>query len=143
MTFGETVGSLRRTLHRALVRRIALRSDRPFPHLLAMRAIKRAEVRSQAELAERLLIDAPATSRLVVRLESEGLLRRKEGSDRRSVRLQTTSAAAKEVAAIDEGLAWLDREVRRHLTPREFETAIALMWKVQQGVCAEQTKKSG
>ena len=65
MTYGEQVGSLRRTLHRAIVLHVAERSDRPIPQLMALRVIASSEVQTQAELAERLLIDAPAASRMV------------------------------------------------------------------------------
>lgn len=134
MTFGEQVGSLRRTLHRALVRHLAERSERPFSHLLALRAISRREVETQVQLAERLLIDAPAASRLVAVLEQERLIKRTVGEDRRCVCLQVTPLAKQEIAIIEEGLVWLDDLVRQHLTPREIETSKALMAKLQQAV---------
>src|SRR4051812_42404534 len=121
MTFGDQVGSLRRTLHRALVKRIAALSDLPLTQLLALRTVARNEVETQAQLAERLLIDAPAASRLVARLEADGLLVRKAGSDRRCVKLAITPAAKNEVAAMEEGLAWLEREIKSHLSPSEVK----------------------
>ena len=134
MTFGEQVGSLRRTLHRALVRHLAERTRRPFPQLLALRAISRGEVETQVELAERLMIDAPATSRLVAVLEKEKLLKRTVGEDRRCVCLQVLPAAKKEIAIVDEGLAWLDAEVRKHLTKKEFDESKALLARLQRGL---------
>lgn len=134
MSYAEQVGSLRRTLHRALVRRVALRSDRPVTQLLALRSICLNEVKTQSELAERLLIDAPAASRMLARLEGEGLIKRTEGSDRRCVRLQVTAAARREITAIDEGLRWLDREVRRHLSRKEVDASKVLLRRLQQGM---------
>lgn len=131
MTFGEQIGSLRRTLHRAIVLRVAERSQRPITQLMALRVIASSEVQTQAELAERLLIDAPAASRLLAGLEKEGLVKRTVGEDRRCVRLQVTAAAKKEIAIIEEGLRWLDREVRAHLTPKEFATSKLLIEKLQ------------
>ncbi|MDP2274797.1 MAG: MarR family transcriptional regulator [Archangium sp.] len=131
MTYGEQVGSLRRTLHRAIVLHVAERSDRPITQLMALRVIASSEVKTQAELAERLLIDAPAASRMVAGLERDGLIKRTVGEDRRCVCLQVTAAAKKEVAIIDEGLQWLEREVRSHLTQKEFDTSKALLKKLQ------------
>ena len=101
MNFTEQVGALRRTLRRAIIRRVALGSDRPLPQLQALRLVAKEEVQTQAELAERLLIDAPAASRLVMRLEEDGLLKRMPGSDRRCVCLKVTPAAKAEIAVMD------------------------------------------
>ncbi len=131
MTYGEQVGSVRRTLHRALVRHVAERSELPITHLMALRVVASSEVQTQAELAERLLIDAPAASRMVAGLERDGLIKRTAGEDRRCVCLQVTAAAKKEVAIIEEGLLWLEREVRKHLTQKEFDTSKALLKKLQ------------
>ena len=136
MTWGEQIGALRRTLHRALVRHVAERSDRPVTQLLALRAISKKQVATQAELAERLLIDAPAASRLVTLLEREGLLERTAGADRRCVCLRVTSAARKEIAVIDEGLSWLDREIGRQLSAEEFASSKALLARLQTGLKA-------
>lgn len=116
------------------MRRVALRSDRPVTQLLALRSICLNEVKTQSELAERLLIDAPAASRMLARLEGEGLIKRTEGSDRRCVRLQVTAAARREITAIDEGLRWLDREVRRHLSRKEVDASKVLLRRLQQGM---------
>ncbi len=134
MTYGEKVGSLRRTLHRALVKHVSTRTNRPIAHLLALRSISRDEVNTQAQLAERLLIDAPATSRLLVKLEQEGLVKRSEGADRRCVCLKVTPAARKEIAVIDDGLRWLEGEVRRHLTAKEFELSKKVLTRLQQSI---------
>lgn len=131
MTYGEQVGSVRRTLHRALVRHVAERSELPITHLMALRVVATSEVKTQAELAERLLIDAPAASRMVAGLEKDGLIKRTVGEDRRCVCLHVTAAAKKEVAIIEEGLLWLEREVRAHLTQKEFDTSKLLLKKLQ------------
>jgi MarR family transcriptional regulator for hemolysin len=141
MTYGEQVGSLRRTLHRALVSRVSERTRRPVQQLLALRAISRGEVETQVELAERLLIDAPAASRMVAQLEKEKLLTRNAGEDRRCVCLAVLPAAKKEIAIIDEGLEWLDDQVRRHLTKKEFEASKALLARLQGGMTSEKSEK--
>jgi DNA-binding MarR family transcriptional regulator len=134
MTYGEQVGSLRRTLHRQLVRHLAGRSKRPLPQLLALLSISRGDVETQVELAERLLIDAPAASRMVALLEKEKLLKRNVGEDRRCVCLEVLPAAKDEIKIIREGLAWLDDEVRKHLSKKEFEQSMALMARLQGGL---------
>ena len=134
MTYAEQVGSLRRALHRALVRHLAERTERPVMQLLALRAISRTEVQTQAQLAERLLIDAPAASRLVATLEEEKLVKRTTGEDRRCVCLSVTAAAKKEIAVIEEALRWLDGEVRQNVSAKEYEASMAVLAKVQAGI---------
>jgi DNA-binding MarR family transcriptional regulator len=134
MTYAEQVGSLRRALHRALVRYLAERTERPVMQLLALRVVSRAEVQTQAQLAERLLVDAPAASRLVATLEEEGLVKRTTGEDRRCVCLSVTAAAKKEVAIIDEALRWLDGQVRENVSAKEYESSMAVLAKIQAGL---------
>ncbi|HYO51894.1 MarR family winged helix-turn-helix transcriptional regulator [Archangium sp.] len=141
MTLPEQVGSLRRTLYRLLTRRLSGRTRRPLTQLLALKFIAARGVRTQAELAERLLVDAPAVSRLVDRLEEDGLVKRCTGEDRRSVRLQVTEASRAELAVLEEEAQWLDDEAGRHLTPSELSELKRLLDKLQvglmpQGPCA-------
>ncbi len=133
MTFAEQVGDLRRTLHRALKRRLAGETPRPLNQLLALRSIAEFEVQLQAELSDRLLMDAASVSRLVDLLEREGLLRRCEGADRRSVRLEVTAAAQKDVERVRAALQWLDAQVRSLLSASELSMAKKLLEKVQRG----------
>lgn len=102
--------------------------------MLALKAIDRGEVKSQAALAERLLVDAPAVSRLVDRLVEDGLLERSAGEDRRCVRLEVTKAGRKEVAIYHAELERLESEVRKHLTAQEVKTLQQLLEKVQAGM---------
>ena len=134
MTFSEQVGSLRRTLRRSITRRVAQGSARPMTQLQALRLIDRDEVRTQADLAQRLLIAAPAASRLVVQLERAGLLKRLPGSDRRCVHLKVTPKARPEIAVMNEAMKWLNLQVRKHLSQREFDAGLALMNKLQRGL---------
>jgi DNA-binding MarR family transcriptional regulator len=131
MTFAEQVGSLRRSLHRALARYLAERTDRPLAHLQALRVISRSEVQTQAQLAERLLIDAPAASRMLSRLEEEGLVKRTQGADRRCVCIAVTGAAKKEIALFEGALKWLDQRVREELSVKEYEATKAVLGRVQ------------
>jgi DNA-binding MarR family transcriptional regulator len=134
MTLVEQLASLRRTLHRLLTRRLSSQTDRPFMQMLALRVIDRGEVRSQAALAERLLVDRPAVSRLVERLVEDGLLKRCAGEDRRCVRLEVTAAGQAEAVVLHTELQELDGEVRKHLTAQEARTLRQLLEKLQDGL---------
>ena len=113
MTLAEQVASIKRTVHRLLTRRLSKRTDRPFMQMLALKVIDRGEVESQAALAERLLVDPPAVSRLVDRLVEDGLMKRCAGQDRRCVRLEVTAAGRKEVAVYHAELEHLEAHPRR------------------------------
>ena len=134
VTFAEQIGLLRRAMRRALVRRLSLESDRPLQQLLALRSIARKEVHTQAELSVRLLIDAPAASRLVGQLEADGLLKRVKGRDRREVRLKVTAAASGEIKAIQVGLSWLDAQLLGLLGAAGFKATMRSMVKMQAGL---------
>lgn len=134
MTLAEQVGAIRRTLYRLLTRRLSVKTRRPPTQLLAMKFIAVRGVRTQAELAERLLVDAPAVSRLVDRLEEEGLVKRCAGEDRRCVRLQVTEASRAEIAVLDEESRRLDEDAARYLTPEEMAELKRLLEKLQAGL---------
>jgi MarR family transcriptional regulator, transcriptional regulator for hemolysin len=134
MTLAEQVASVRRTIHRLLTRRLSRKTERPFMQMVALKAIDRGEVMSQAALAERLLVDAPAVSRLVDRLVEDGLLERCAGEDRRCVRLEVTRAGQKEVAVYHAELERLESEVRKHLTAQEVKTLHQILEKVQAAI---------
>jgi MarR family transcriptional regulator for hemolysin len=142
MTLAEQVASVRRTIHRLLKRRLSRHTERPFTQMLALKAIDRGEVRSQAALAERLLVDPPAVSRLVDRLVEDGLLSRCEGQDRRCVRLEVTDSGRKEVAACHAELERLESEMRKHLTAQEMKTLHQLLEKVHAGVLQAEAEES-
>lgn len=133
-TFAEEVGLLRRTLHRALAKKLANESDRPLLQLFALRFIANGEVCTQADLAERLLIDPPAASRLVSKLEGDGLLRRRQGSDRRCVKLEITARGKPHVEVYEEGLSWLEREVKKHATAKELELVMRTIRSLQDAL---------
>lgn len=134
MTLAEQVAAVKRTVHRLLTRRLSKRTDRPFTQMLALKVVDRGEVQVQATLAERLLVDAPAVSRLVDRLVDDGLMKRAPGQDRRCVRLEVTEAGRKEVAVYHSELERLESEVRKHLTAQEAKTLRHLLEKLQTGL---------
>jgi MarR family transcriptional regulator for hemolysin len=134
MTVAEQVASVRRTIHRLLTRRLSKRTDRPFMQMLALKVIARGEVGSQSALAERLLVDPPAVSRLVDRLVEDGLLKRGAGEDRRCVRLEVTSEGREEVELLHAELRRLETDVRKHLTAQESKTLQQLLEKLQAGL---------
>ena|SRR5688500_13362952 len=134
MTLPEQVGALKRAVHRVLMKKLAGETKRPLVQLSALYLIARGEVKTQSELAARLLIDAPAASRLVDRLEADGLLKRAPGSDRRSVHLRVTPASRSHIATLEAALQWLDGEVKRHLGAQEISSAMRAMEKLQKGL---------
>lgn len=134
MTLAEQVGALRRTLYRLLTRRLSGKTRRPLTQLLAVKFVAAGGVRTQAELAERLLVDAPAVSRLVDRLEEEGLMKRCAGEDRRCVKLQATDAGQAELGALEEAAQSLDEDASRCLTDAEMVELKRLLEKLQVGL---------
>src|SRR5687767_13743485 len=124
MTLTEQVGALKRAVHRVLRKKLAGETKRPFVQLSALFLIARGEVKTQTELAARLLIDAPAASRLVDRLETDGLLNRGPSTDRRSVHLRVTPASRSHIATLEAVLQWLDGEVKRHLSAQEISASM-------------------
>lgn len=132
-TFAEHIGLLRRSLRRALVRRLALETERPLNQLLALRSIAVGETCTQVELSARLVIDPPAASRLVTKLERDGLIRRRRGRDRREVALEVTPAARRELKSIRVGLRWLDDEMKRILGASAFRAMMQSMDRVRHG----------
>lgn len=133
MTLAEQIGALRRTAYRLLTRRLSVRSRRPLTQLLAVKFIAMRGVRTQAELAERLLVDAPAVSRLVDRLEEEGLVKRCAGEDRRCVKLQATDAGRVAMEALEEATRSLDEDAARILTESELVELNRLLEKLLEG----------
>ncbi|WP_426753572.1 MarR family winged helix-turn-helix transcriptional regulator [Myxococcus sp. Y35] len=127
------MASLRRALRRLLTERLGEQTHRPFMQLLALKAIADG-VRSQSAIAERLLVDAPAVSRLVARLEEDGLVSRNTGDDRRCVRLELSPAGWAELGLLRDALVWTDEEILRHLTAPELVELKRLMEKLQAGL---------
>jgi MarR family transcriptional regulator for hemolysin len=115
VTVVEQLGLVHRRVERLIRRRLAERTDRPFLQLRALRVIRGEELGTQAALAERLRIDAPAASRLIEKLVDDGLVRRRPGGDRRCVCLALTAKGRAAVAVLDEAIGFTEREVRRHL----------------------------
>ncbi len=126
---------LRRAMRRVLIKRLARESDRSMQQLLALRSIALKQVETQAALASRLVIDAPAANRLVAQLEKDGLVQRVRGRDRREVRLKVTAAAAPEIRAIRVGLEWLDAEMLAQLGGPAFRAMMESLGTLQVGLC--------
>lgn len=131
MTVVEQVAAARRMIQRVLAERLARSTPRPVLQLFALRVIARGEIQKQSELAERLLIDAPSASRLVQRLERDGLLCRAVGADRRCATLSVTREAAPLVSHVDDALAWMNAELGREFTSEELATLDALLSRVR------------
>jgi MarR family transcriptional regulator, transcriptional regulator for hemolysin len=89
--------------------------------MLALKVIDRGEVKSQAALAERLLVE-------------DGLLKRCAGEDRRCVRLEVTKEGRREVASLHTELERLESELRKHLTAQEMKTLRQLLEKLHAGL---------
>jgi len=134
MTLPEQIAAVRRTIHRLMTRRLSGRTRRPFQQLLALKAIATEGVRTQAALAERLLVDAPAVSRLVDRLEEEGLVKRGAGEDRRCVRLEVTEASQPDLEVLSQEIEGMEAEFGRHLSAEEMRDLRRLLEKLQAGL---------
>jgi len=136
MKFIQSLAALKRTAHRALLLRLGTKSRRPLQQLVALRVIAREEVRTQSALAERLMIDRPAVSRLVDRLEQDGLLVRQSCDDRRCIALAVTTAAQPELKALEDALSWLDGEIRARVPATELRATIRVMERLQAALSA-------
>lgn len=137
MNLTEQVGALRRTLYRVLTRRLIHVTDCTFQQLVALKAIVREELKTQSELAERLLTDAPAVSRLVDRLEQDRLLRRTAGEDRRSVKLEVTPLGMEKVELLEEALRAVDKQLRAQLTKDELAVFSKALAKLTEALSAD------
>jgi MarR family transcriptional regulator, transcriptional regulator for hemolysin len=134
MTLMVQVARLRRLLVRRLIPRLGEQTSRPFMQLVALKFIAVEGVRSQAALAERMMVDAPAVSRMVDRLEEDGLVKRCAGEDRRCVRLESTPAGLQELKFLEAAEHSLDEELLQHLTASEMSELKRLMEKLQTGL---------
>jgi DNA-binding MarR family transcriptional regulator len=110
MRLSELLGIITRRGQRFLRQEAARSSARPFQQLRTLWVIFHEPGFTQAALAERICVDAPAASRLVDRLVKDRLLERRPGPDRRAVHLYVTRTARKEVAIVDAAIDALDRE---------------------------------
>jgi MarR family transcriptional regulator for hemolysin len=130
----EQVAQVYRGLRSLTRRHSAEISPRPFVQLRALATVRDEAIGTQAALAERMAIDAPAASRLVDRLVEDGLLTRCVGADRRCVRLAVTGAADREIAQAEQVLDQVEAELLRHLTAAEARTLAALLGKLAAGL---------
>lgn len=133
MTFAEQLASLRRTVRRHLTEKLGTRTSRPFSQLLALKVISEG-VSRQAALAERLMVDAPAASRLVDRLEEDGMVVRRAGVDRRCFRLELTAEGVLELGLLLDALREQDGELGEFLPEPELMELKRLMQKLQAGL---------
>nr|WP_225887901.1 MarR family transcriptional regulator [Myxococcus xanthus] len=127
------MASLRRAIRRLLTERLGEQTSRPFMQLLALKSIADG-VRSQAAIAERMLVDAPSVSRLVARLEEDGLVKRSIGEDRRCARLELSPAGQTELNLLRDALLWTDVELLRYLTVQEMAEFKRLTVKLLTGL---------
>ncbi|MFP2931355.1 MarR family winged helix-turn-helix transcriptional regulator [Pyxidicoccus sp. 3LG] len=133
MTLAEQLGSLRRTLRRLLTERLGEQTGRPFMQLLALKVIA-GGARNQVSLADGLSVDPPAASRLVDRLEEDGMVNRLAGENRRCVRLELTEKGHAELALMRSALQWMDGELTRYLSDSEVVELKRLVEKLQAGL---------
>lgn len=129
-----------RTLVRSLSHETAAKCALTYQQLVALQAVESEDVRNQSGLAERLLIDAAAASRLVDRLSEEGLLKRLAGEDRRCVRLEVTPAGSQLVKLLRVEFENMEAQLERYLTEREVKSLEQLLEKVSAGLKGESTK---
>ncbi len=130
MSLPEQIGLLRRTLHRLMSDRLSERTSRPLMQLLTLKVVAQGGY-AQSYVAERLMVDPPAMSRLVDRLEEDGLVKRQAGENRRCVRLEITPAGLKELEVLSTMGREVEAEVGRHLTGAELMELKRLLDKLQ------------
>ena len=98
--------------------------------------------RQVSKAARALDMDQPAMSRLIDRLEEDGLVERGKGVDRRCVKLTVPEAATPELEVMRAGMAWLDTELKSHLTGEEQVVLERLLVKLERGI-AEPMEQRG
>ena len=130
----ERVGALRRTLLRAFSRRFESGAQRPFLQWVTLTIVEDEGIRTQAALAERLIADPPTVSRLVARLERDGLVTRTQGKDRRTVTLSLTEAGRRELEVFRRAAEDVDRELRAALGDADYATLMRLMEKAERAL---------
>ncbi len=119
MSIGEQVRFLRRAIYRGLAERLAERSKVPLSRLWVLSALDHHRVESQAELAEILYVDAPTLSRMLAKLEADGLIARQPGEDRRKFRLALTPRGQAEALTVAEALRAIDERLSAELSQEE------------------------
>lgn len=115
-----------------LMRRLTRTGARPYLQLRVLQEIAELEGTTQAELLDRLCLDAPALSRMVKVLVGDGLVRRRALDDRRATALQITAAGTRELAALQDQQALLDQQLQTALTAHEKKTLEALLEKLDR-----------
>jgi DNA-binding MarR family transcriptional regulator len=130
MAYGKLLIDVCRQSRRFVTARCAAASERPYNQLRILQAVADDGVESQAALAERLCLDAPAVSRLVDRLAKDGLVRRREGDDRRCVRLAVTAEANAALDVLHRAQAELDATVAAGLSASERAELLRLLRKI-------------
>ena len=86
------------------------------------------------EISRRMVTRAADVTRLVDRLERDGLVvRRRDEADRRRALVHVTDAGLERLAAIDEPLERLHREQLAHLTPEDLAVLNDLLVRARRG----------
>ncbi len=119
-----------------LGRYVSEATPRPYNQLRVLQVVNEG-ICSQILVAERLFLDPPAVSRLVDKLEGDGLLSRAEGADRRCVKLDVTAAAAAELERLEGCQDRLDEVVCRYLDETERTDLRRLLAKLGDGLRLE------
>jgi MarR family transcriptional regulator for hemolysin len=133
-SLGRLLIDVCRQSRRYVTVRCAESTQRPYNQLRLLQAVADDRVQSQVALAERLCLDAPAVSRLVDRLEDDGLIARKAGSDRRCVKLATLRPAETELDVLHRAQRDLDKEMERTLHPAERAELRRLLGKLDEAL---------
>ena len=109
-------------------------TPRPYNQLRLLQVVQTEEIRSQSTLAERLVIDPPAVSRAIDKLEGDGLLERIEGEDRRCSGLRITTAATAEIQHLVDAQIKVSELIVAHLDETERGELVRLLQKVKEAL---------
>ncbi|MBI2425319.1 MAG: MarR family transcriptional regulator [Candidatus Hydrogenedentes bacterium] len=119
------------------VRRVLKRSGLSLPQYNALRILRGShpEGLSCKEIGKRMVHHVPDVTRLLDRLEAQGLVRReRENEDRRVVRVCITEQGLDRIAPIDQPLAEVHKETLGHLGEEQLRKFIGLMESARLGL---------
>jgi MarR family transcriptional regulator, organic hydroperoxide resistance regulator len=131
---GSVVRRTSRALRAALARGFA-RVGVPFSNYNLLRALFENDGLTQAELADRVDLDASAVTATLSKLEQQGLVRRvRQLDDRRKVRVFLTASAEKQRSTFVTVLEELYHAGLNGVSQQEYESCVATLEKIADNV---------
>jgi MarR family transcriptional regulator for hemolysin len=111
------------------------------PVWLILTSLRGEEWRTQRDLARSLGIEGPTLTRHLDGMERAGLVvRRRDGDDRRAVRVELTDAGRELHNRLRENVIGFDERLRAGLSTEEIDRARAFLARLEQNVGREEGK---